>query len=436
MKSSMRKTIVSLTAGASAFAMAATATAADLSKEEQAIVAQIDKMFDQQVTFLEKIVNINSGSAHVAGVRKVGAVFEDEFSDLGFKNEWVSMPKEMQRAGHLFSEYKAGSGPKVMLVGHLDTIFPKESPYQTFSRDGDKAFGPGIKDMKDGDAIILYALKALKATGNMDRGTVRVYLTGDEESVGSPRTLARERMIEVGKDSDVAINFEGGRAGYGVLARRGSSGWQLEVKGRRSHSAGVFTEGVGAGAIFEASRILNGFYSYVRGEHGLTFNPGFIAGGTFADKQEDNSFRVFGKTNVVAQTVKVSGGLRFLNEEQKERARDNMRKIVAAHLPNTSAEITFTDGYPAMEESEPNRQLLEKFSQVSQDLGGEKIVAFDPTKRGAADISFVAPYTTTLDGLGAYGGGSHSPEEWVDLPSMKFATKRAAILVYRLLNEK
>ncbi len=435
MKSSMKKIMKTALLAASSLAISVSAHAFQLSDKEKEIVAQIDKMFESQVDFLEKIVNINSGSAHVAGVRRVGAVFEEEFASIGFKNEWVEMPKEMNRAGHLLSQYSAGEGPSLMLIGHLDTIFPKESPYQTFSRDGDKAYGPGIKDMKDGDTIVLYALKALREANALNRGTVKVFFTGDEESVGSPRPLARERMIAEAKTVDAAINFEGGSPGRAVVARRGSSGWQLEVTGRRAHSAGVFNDNVGAGAIFEASRILNGFYSYVRGEHGLTFNPGFIAGGTFADIQEDNSYRVFGKTNVVAQTVKVSGGLRFLTEDQKERAREAMRKIAAANLPHTSAKVTFNDGYPPMEESDANHALMAKFSKVSEDLGTEPLVAFDPVRRGAADIAFVAPYTTTLDGLGAYGGGSHSPNEWVDLPSMKFATKRAAILVYRLLNE-
>lgn len=412
-------------------------TAQPLSDEEQAIAAYVDAHFEQEISFLERVVNINSGTMNHAGVREVGAVFGAEYEALGFATSWLDMPAEVDRAGHLLAEREAGPGMRLLLIGHIDTVFPKSSPYQVFERDGMKATGPGTDDMKDGDVVMLYALKALAETGSLDRGTIRVMLTGDEEAVGFPLEFSRGPMIELAKQSDFALNFESGRPGQAVLARRGASEWTLKVGGKRAHSGGIFQESTGAGAIYEASRILNGFYAYVRGEQYLTLNPGTILGGTSVEYDDKTSSGTsFGKVNVVAQTAEVQGDLRFITEEQKERARSHMRQIVAASLPQTQAEIVFLDMYPAMPETEKSRANLQRLSEVSEDLGYGPLESIDPSQKGAADISFIAPHVAVLDGLGSWGGGSHSLTEWVDLESVKTATKRAAIFLHRLTREE
>ncbi|WP_262689962.1 M20/M25/M40 family metallo-hydrolase [Kordiimonas aestuarii] len=407
-----------------------------LNAEEQAIVAAVEADFDAQIAFLEKIVNINSDTRNPAGVRKVGAVFNEEFKALGFETGWISMPEEMDRGGHFVARHMGDGGKKALLIGHLDTVFPLASPFQKFERDGNRITGPGIADMKAGDAIVLYALKALKTAGHLDRGSYTVFFTGDEESTGKPLDISRKDLIDAGKWSDFALNFEGSTEGMAVIGRRGSSGWSLTTSGVRAHSSGVFSERVGAGAIFEASRILHRFYNEVQGEHGLTFNPGVIAGGTFVEEGENTAAQnAYGKDNVVAQKAVVHGGLRFMSEEQKERARAKMREIVAANLPQTGAEITFEDSYPAMQESDANRAMLATLSDINVALGEGPLTAYPPEKRGAADASFVAPHTPTMDGLGGYGGGGHTPEEWLDLEKQKFATARAAVLLYRLMRQ-
>ena len=198
----------------------------------------------------------------------------------------------------------------------------------------------------------------------------------------------------------------------------------------------MFSERVGAGAVFEMSRILNDFYEQVRGEELLTFNPGLVMGGTFINYDDLTAKgEVFGKSNVVAQTAMVKGGLRFISEEQKENARSRMRDIVSKNLPLTSAEISFTDSYPAMAPTEGNLALLKELNQVSLDLDQGEVLAYDPGKRGAADTSFVAAYVDCLDGLGTMGTGAHTPEETVNLKTIEDLTKRAAIFIYRLINQ-
>ena len=415
-----------------------TVQAQKLSRIEKKIVKTIHHNNEEAISFLQKVVNINSGTMNHKGVQETGNVFATAFQNIGFETRWIDMPQEMNRAGHLFAENKGSKGKRVLLIGHLDTVFEEDSEFQKFQQINDSiAHGPGANDMKGGDVIMLYALKALYENNLLKDAQVIVALTGDEESTGKPLNISRKDLIEAAKHSDIALGFETS-TGFNdaTVARRGSSGWKVEVKGKRAHSSGIFNEHVGAGAIFEMSRILNAFYNEVRGEEYLTFNPGVLLGGTTIDFNEALSKgNAFGKSNVVAQTAVVDGGLRFISEEQKENARAKMKTIVSQNLPQTSATISFIDSYPAMGPTEGNYQLLEKLNKVSQDLGHGTVKPYDPARRGAADVSFVAAYVDCLDGLGTMGSGAHTPNETVNLKTIEALTQRAAILIYRLINE-
>ncbi len=418
------------------FGNTVTATAQKLSKKEKNIVKTIESNHQDAIKFLEKVVNINSGTMNHAGVKEVGMIFKEQFDAINFDTRWIDMPTEVNRAGHFFAEKKGSKGKKILLIGHLDTVFEKDSPFQTFKKEGDIAYGPGANDMKGGDVIVLFALKALYENKLLDEAQIIVAFTGDEESTGKPLALSRKDLIDAAKNSDIALGFETSTGfNYATVARRGSSGWELQVSGKRAHSSGIFSENVGAGAIFEASRILNAFYTDVKGEEFLTFNPGVILGGTDVKfNKELSKGEAFGKSNVVSQTVMVKGGLRFISEEQKENTRSKMRKIVEENLPHTTAEISFKDSYPAMQPTEGNLKLLTLLNEVSLDLGQGEVEAFDPGKRGAADTSFVADYVDCLDGLGTMGKGAHTPNESLDLTTFEALTKRTALLIYRLIN--
>jgi glutamate carboxypeptidase len=419
--------------------MFVSANAVELTPEEQRMADWIDAHAEEAIALLEETVNIGSGTMNQDGVRAVGDVMRRELDALGLDTEWVEMPEEMNRAGHLFGR-KDGSGRKVLLIGHLDTVFESDDAFQAFVRDGDMAIGPGVDDMKSGNVIIVYALKALAEIGALDDIPVVVAYTGDEEKTGSPLQVARRDLIEAGKWADIALGFEGAihydGQDWATIARRSSSSWILEVEGRQAHSSGIFGEDVGAGAIFEASRILNGFYEEVRGEEYLTFNAGNIQGGTDVtyDSQQ-NRGTSFGKTNVVPRKVVVHGGLRTISLEQLARAKEKMEAIVAQSHPLTSATISFRDSYPPMKPTAGNERLQQILSGINEALGRGPMPVLDPSRRGAADISFVAPYADSLAGLGALGKGGHSPNESLDLASMPLAIKRAAILVYRLGSE-
>jgi glutamate carboxypeptidase len=416
-----------------------TLPAQTLGKTEQAVRAWVAAHHEEQIGLLQRMVDIPSGSLNLAGVRAVGALYRAELDALGFKTRWVELPAEMRRGGHLVAERsgprKPKAGQRLLLIGHFDTVF--EGAGQKFVRVDSMARGAGTSDMKGGDVILLYALKALAAGGQLDQMDVVVVITGDEESTGRPLEVTRQPLIDAAKRSDIALSFEGGSRDNASISRRGASGWLLRVSARQAHSAGIFGAGAGYGAIYEIARILNAFRETLAGQPGLTFNPGLIGGGELlAIDTSGYAYAASGKTNIIAPTAVARGDLRFLTEGQKDSARVVMRAIVAKHLPGTSAEISFEDSYPAMPVTRAGEALLAQLDSVSRALGYPAVSALDATRRGAGDISFVAPYLPGLDGLGALGGGAHSPQETVHLPSLKMQTERAALLMVRLAGIK
>ena len=404
-----------------------------LSDSEKSLATYIISHREEQVADLKHLVNINSGTMNLSGVRKVGVFFSTELEKLGFVPEWNEMPPEMNRAGHLFARRKGKQGKRLLLIGHLDTVFPKDSPFQKYERKGGIATGPGINDMKDGDLVILYALKALHHIGALDDVTITVALMGDEENTGSPISVSRKMLIEEAKISDVALAFESGIDNRVTVGRKGASGWKLTVEGRRAHSAGILSADTGAGAIYEMARILNAINTDLMGDPALTMSPALALAGTDVthDKQASEG-KAFGKINVVPQSATVVGDLRYLTPEQNLHARSTLANIIKNNLPHTSATVEYWEYYPSMAPTSGNMALAEIYQQASKDLGLGAVGILDPLKRGAADISHVAKHVDSLDGLGGMGGGDHTVQEFQDLSLLPIATQRAALMIYRL----
>ena len=413
-----------------AFLLSNTIFAQKLTQIEQKIITQINAQLPQTEALLKKVVNINSGTLNKEGVREVGAIFRKEFDDLGFKTEWVSLPDSLNRAGHLVAERKGKKGKKLFLIGHLDTVFEKVMSFTPYTYLNDSTVtGQGVNDMKGGDIVLLAALKVLKDNGLLDDTNLTVYFTGDEESAGKPSSVSRKDFIDRAKQCEVALGFETA-IGLNTVAtaRRGSSGWKLNVKGIMGHSSTIFSQQAGYGAIYEAARILNEFREKLSQEKYLTFNPGLIMGGSEID---DNKVAI-GKDNIISPRVTVSGDLRFLTETQKENARVKMKEIVSRNLNKTKAEIVFQDGIPSMEPTPENEKVLSVLNQVSLDLGFGEVKAGDPGSRGAGDISYIAKYVACLDGLGASGRGAHAPGETMNMKEFPKLIQRTALLIYRL----
>lgn len=416
-----------------------TTQAASLSAVEKQISKYITQQKDEQLSLLEKLVNINSGTANISGVRQVGEILRLQFEQLGFKTRWVEEPANMHRAATLIVERKGTIGKKLLLIGHLDTVFPEDSLFQKFERYENIATGPGVIDDKGGDLVILYALKALQAAHALDNTTITVVLTGDEEDSGKPTSISRKPLFDAAQDSDIALDFEWAiTSNTATISRRGITNWMIEAQGNEAHSSEIFQKSAGYGAIFELARILNTMLTQLSGEKYLSVSPGLIFGGTTISYDKNKSQgSVFGKGNVISRTAMTKGDLRFLTAHQKLDAEKRILAIVKKHLPGTTASINFKDGVPAMPPSSSNLELLKKYSRVSNDLEYGPIQPLDPGVRGAGDISHIASIVSAnLAGLGALGTGAHSTKETLNIDSLPIQTQRAALLIYRLTHIK
>ena len=404
---------------------------------ERAIVRAIDAEEQRTIDLIETLVNINSGTMNQAGVRAVARVLESELREVGLQPVFVPM-LHVGRAGHIVVESnpaQAPAGKRILLIGHMDTVFELGSPFQKFVREGSRGIGPGTEDMKGGLGVMISALRALRAAGVLDRIALRIVLTGDEENPGLPLGEARRPLIEAGAKSDVALEFEPGIAidgqDYGSTSRRSVQDWVIRAEARTGHSGQIFSEAMGSGAAFEIARILNAFREELR-EPYLTFNAGMVMAGARATPAEnESSGSVAGKFNIIPEQAFVAGDLRTISPEQNRRIQDKMRAIVARHLPGTTASIEFRDGFPPMA-PERNRGLLAQLNAVNRDLGLPEMPELDPMRRGGGDIAFVADAIEGLAGFGSIGDGAHAPGEWIDLTRLPRQGKRAAVLIYRL----
>jgi glutamate carboxypeptidase len=289
-----------------ATATIAPAAAQRLSTAETAMTRAVDAQYDRSVALLETLVNQNSGTLNLAGVTKIGERMRAELAPLGFAVTWKPM-EAVQRAGHLIAIHRGKPGTKrLLLIGHLDTVFEPDSPFQKFVRKGDLAEGPGAGDDKGGMVVMLAALRAMQAAGTLNAANIEIVLTGDEEKSGNPHSIARADLIAAGKRADVALDFEGlvidGGHDMGSIARRSAIDWRITATGKTGHSSLIFGSEFGDGAVNELTRILAAFRKELP-EPNLTFNTGVIAGGARATIDESGNAAAAGKTNIIPATA-------------------------------------------------------------------------------------------------------------------------------------
>ena len=436
----MIKALLSAPFALSLFLAAIPAQAAPPSKAERTMSATVDAEQARHLALLEKLVNQNSGTRNLAGVRAVHDMLVPEFAALGFTVRWVDQ-SAVGRAGHFIAEHKGKPGTKrLLLIGHLDTVFELDHPFQKYERiSADKARGPGVADNKGGVVAMLAALRAMHKAGTLKDANIEVVLTGDEEEAGLPLSIARADLIAAGKRADAALDFEGlvqdGGTDMGSIARRSAGNWKVTVTARSAHSSGIFSAAAGEGAIYPLAAILTAFRQELP-EPNLTFNVGMVAGGASAAIAPSGAnAEATGKSNIIPGQAVAMGDLRALSPESIARAEAKMRAIVARPFNGGTATLEFEDKYPPMAPTEGNRALLAKLNGVNSTLGLPDMPVLDPLKRGAGDVSFVAVDVDSLAGLGAASSGDHTANETVDIPSLWRQAKRAALLMTRLSRE-
>jgi glutamate carboxypeptidase len=426
----------------------ATPSTPSLTPVERRMAENVDANNAADLAFLQQLVDTNSGTMHLAGVLAIKDILTPRLEKLGFRVQWVPMDTLTHRAGDLVAQHpcpegQGHCGKRLLLVGHMDTVFEPSSPFQRYTivpgSDGKIATGPGVADMKGGLVVMLAALRAMESAGVLRNTEIRIVLSGDEERFGNPVELARRDLVEAAKQSDVALEFEPSVRIDGQdtisISRRSSTTWHIAATGISGHSSQIFADRLGYGAIYELSRILDAFRRDIP-EDGLTYSVGLILGGGTAQLNQDQTGgTATGKDNVVAATALAVGDLRTLSNEQTDRVEKKMRAIVEQHLPRTSATITFEDSYPAMATSPAGQQLFRDWSQASEALGLGPVQLAGPMTRGAGDISFAAPYVPGLVGVGMLGEGYHAEGETAFLDSLPKQAKRSAVLMERLTRQ-
>jgi glutamate carboxypeptidase len=363
---------------------------------------------------LEFLVRIDCGSYTPTGVNQVADLVRQRLETLGASvalTDGGTVP-DGRPLGDLVVGTLAGSGPRLLLIGHMDTVFdPGTAAARPYRTAGDRALGPGVSDMKGGLLAGLSALAALQATGHHPSVT---FVANPDEEIGSPFSGPHIRALAA--EHDAALVLECARAnGDIVSARKGIADIAVTVHGRAAH-AGIEPD-KGRNAILAASRMVEALTELNGRWPSVTCNVGVIAGGT--------------RPNVVAETCRLEVDLRAASAAEFAEAEDVLREIVARpHVPDTTSELSVIASHPPMEKSEATARLVTLAQSVAGELG---FAVQDAATGGASDANTTAAAgLPTLDGLGPIGGDDHAPAEWLDLSSVVPRTSLVAGLIARI----
>jgi glutamate carboxypeptidase len=349
------------------------------------------------------MVNVDCGSYTPSGVDRIADLCEARFRAGGWTVERTPHAPERNepRLGDLVIGRLSGSGgPRILLVGHMDTVFDEGTVAERpFRIEGDIAYGPGVSDMKGGLLAGFAAVEALQEAG-FDRFGHITYVCNPDEEVGSPFSGPVIRALA--PEHDVAFVLEGARAnGDIVSARKGITDLRIDVTGRAAH-AGVEPE-KGRSAILEAAHLAIAIQGLHGRWPGVTVNVGVIHGGT--------------RTNVVPERCELQVDLRSPQADTLDAAAAEIDRICAAStVPDVSTVVHANGWHRPMEKREGGARLVDIAVGVAAELGFE---VRDAATGGASDANTTSSAgTPTLDGLGPVGGDDHAPGEWIDLTSV------------------
>lgn len=401
-----------------------------LNRDELALAAWLDTQEDNMLELLEQLTNINTGSLNKEGIDNVATLLGSELRNLGFTTsalpgEVISMPScpgseyVVDLADHVLAS-KSGSGTRLLLMGHLDTVFPLDSPFQSFTRNGDTMYGPGVSDMKGGLVIMLYALKALANAGELDNKSISILLNSDEE-MGS--LSSRKYVEEQARLHDYGLVYESSGNNTLTRQRKGLGQARFVVHGVASHAGGAHERG--RSAIKELAYKIVEIEKLTDYESGVTVNVGVVSGGE--------------ARNTIAPCAEALVDLRYPEPQQGIDAIAAFESIFGTVLsyPVDSGEIT-TESWtnlhrPPKIPTEESDYLLEKTIAIGRLLGQELSVT---DSGGGTDGSLSqAVGLPTLDSLGSDGTGAHSDREQGRVSSLVERAKLSALLIQRLASQ-
>jgi glutamate carboxypeptidase len=381
------------------------------------LLDRLDRWRDEQIEFLARLVNHDSGTDDVLDVNRVAAILAERLERLGFA---VRRVVNDRFGDHLVGD-KPGTGPKRFLfIGHYDTVFPsgtaKQRPFR-IDPDG-RAWGPGVYDMKGGLAVLLYALRAHAEarTRTWAETGVSVVFNADEERL-SP-TSREVIATEARRAHSVGILEPARPGGEYVMARKGAGTFYLEVTGKASH-AGLQPE-LGASAIWDLAQKVAALHALTDFEKGTTVNVGTVRGGE--------------RPNVVANRAFAEIDLRAWSQAEADAAIATMRKICEpAHVRGTTARFWGELNFPPWPPGLPGTdRLLEIMRAAGRDLGVDVRAI---KTGGGSDGNHTSAIAPTLDGMGPKGSRAHSEEEFVEIATLLERTKMLALFLDRWARE-
>jgi glutamate carboxypeptidase len=372
----------------------------------EAITRWLQAHEGEAIAFLEALVNQDSGTYDRAAVNRVADQLAGAYAELGFS---VDRFPQIEFGDHLLAS-RPGAAPATSLlcIGHMDTVFPLgTAAARPFQVEGDRATGPGVVDMKGGLTTLLFALRALAATESQAfrKLSCSVLINSDEE-IGSP--TSRQMFLDLAHRHQAAIVLEPARPnGECVIGRKGVGQFHLEVSGRQAH-AGSQPE-LGINAIWELAHKVCAMQALTDLERGTTVNVGVIRGGE--------------RSNVVPDRASADVDLRIWNTEEADRVLRAFHEIAErATVPGATCTLTGEVSNPPWQTNEGTRRMLAILNQAAAPLG----LTFEGvTTGGGSDGSRTAPVIPTLDGLGPVGSKAHSPDEYLEVASLR---QRAALL--------
>ncbi|MEX0965400.1 MAG: M20/M25/M40 family metallo-hydrolase [Pseudohongiellaceae bacterium] len=401
-----------------------------LNSAEVELTAWLDSQEENMLELLEQITNINSGSLNKDGVNELAAIFSDELRQLGFSistlpGDVIEMPScpgsdyNVDAADHVLAS-KSGAGARLLMMGHLDTVFPPDSPFQQFSREGDTMYGPGVSDMKGGLVVMLYALKALNQNGALADKSITVLLNSDEEmgSLSSRKYLEAQAPMH-----DWGLVYESSGNNRLTRERKGLGQARFVVHGLASHAGGAHEQG--RSAIKELAYKIVQIENITDYETGVTVNVGVVSGGE--------------ARNTIAPCAEALIDLRYPETQQGIDAVAQFEEIFGRvySYPVDSGEIT-TESWtnlhrPAKIATPESDFLLNKTIAIGRLLGQELGIG---DSGGGTDGSLTqAAGLPTLDSLGSAGSGAHSNREQGRVSSLVERAKLSAVLIHRLAEE-
>ena len=374
----------------------------------------VDARLPRFLAELETMVNIDCGSYTPDGVNRIAGLVTDALRASGADVERIPhLPEDgAPQLGDLVIGRIGGDGPRILLIGHMDTVFdPGTAAERPFGIDGDRARGPGVTDMKAGLLAGLHAIAALHEAGVRPAIT---FVANPDEEIGSPFSTPHIRRLA--PDHDAVLVLECARAnGDIVSARKGIADYHLTLVGRAAH-AGVEPE-KGRSAILEAAHQVVAMHSLNGRWPTVTVNAGVIHGGT--------------RPNVVAERCELQVDLRAATTDAFEAAAAEVARLAAQPaVADVRIDLRRIAGHPPMEKTDASGRLVDHAVAIAAELG---FALRDAATGGASDANTTAALgVPTIDGLGPVGGDDHSVDEWLDVGSVAPRTTLLAALLARI----